>query len=345
MSEIIVQNGAVVINNTWQKDKTARGVVELPLSAIERVTVDSSLVRIHVHGIVHPRPRLTEGDVFNKYAVAYWSEAKANEIKAQIEWQIRSLPERTIPHGWAPPEQGVKAIKAAQKHGTYEDWEREKGQHAEFMALPEEERQQRVIGDLQTKDPALAQRVEAHLELDRQRKDSEHLRPKWFEAGVAQFGDVKVNANGTVTFNGVFYSIKGAKVALDAGMANNKKFGKGRLIMGAAAAPMIGIFAAPALIRKQKGFITLEIELADGTLLSTLGPSKGSGAKDAERVVKQITKQAGPVRPTPASEPAQMPGDADDMATRIEKLATLHAQGILTDAEFAEAKSQVINGG
>jgi hypothetical protein len=37
-------------------------------------------------------------------------------------------------------------------------------------------------------------------------------------------------------------------------------------------------------------------------------------------------------------------GEGDDPATQLERLAALHRQGVLTDAEFGAAKARVIGG-
>jgi hypothetical protein len=45
-------------------------------------------------------------------------------------------------------------------------------------------------------------------------------------------------------------------------------------------------------------------------------------------------------QPAPAAAPVQSEGDAD--VAEIQKLADLHAQGILTDEEFAAKKAQIL---
>jgi hypothetical protein len=42
-------------------------------------------------------------------------------------------------------------------------------------------------------------------------------------------------------------------------------------------------------------------------------------------------------QPAPAAAPAQ-----DDMTAQLQKLATLHEQGVLTDEEFAAKKKQIL---
>lgn len=284
MSSIKVDNGNVVIENTRGKDKTARGTVKVPLGAVKAVTVDGSIVRVHVDGVTHPVPKWTEGDVYNKYAVAYWSENAAEKVKAEIDWAIRSAVDLTIPEGWKPDAQGVKAIQSARKNGEY--WTGKAGPTAKEVKRQEkaerEERRRKHQAEL------------AHIHSFQEPKEvseQEKLAPGFFDKGH-KFGDIRVNFNGTITMNGTHYPAKGARAGVDMGMANHKKFGKGRLVMGAAAAPVVGLLAAPALIRKQKGIITLDVQLADGTVLTTVGNSGQGGVDAAQRVVKEIAKQA-----------------------------------------------------
>jgi hypothetical protein len=46
---------------------------------------------------------------------------------------------------------------------------------------------------------------------------------------------------------------------------------------------------------------------------------------------------------TTSGEPRQA-GEGDDPATQLERLAALHRQGVLTDAEFTAAKARVVGG-
>lgn len=346
MSAITVNGNSIIIDNGRSKHRAIRGTIEIPLAAVSRVTVDETIVRIHVPGIVHPRPRYLEGDQHNRYAVMYMSETKAKKVAAELDWALRSLPSTIAPEGWQAPPQGEKALKSAQKHGTYEDWERDQERAEAFKALSPEEQNRVAVERIRQENPEQADRIAARLEVEKdKRENAEKLAPKWWESGISSFGDITVNGNGTVKFNGLYYDIRGARAAIDAGMANNKRFGKGRLVMGAAAAPLIGIFAAPALIRKQKGFITLEVELADGTILSTLGQSKGRGVADAQKVLQDITRQAGNVtRNEYPGEPSEgVHGDSDALTVRLEKLHELHLQGVITDDEFSKAKATLLS--
>ena len=47
-----------------------------------------------------------------------------------------------------------------------------------------------------------------------------------------------------------------------------------------------------------------------------------------------------PPQPAPAALPSQ-----DDMTAQLERLGALHAQGVLTDEEFAAAKQKLLAGG
>ena len=52
---------------------------------------------------------------------------------------------------------------------------------------------------------------------------------------------------------------------------------------------------------------------------------------------QQAAAQAPPEAPAPAAAPP-----ADDMTAQLQQLAELHAQGVLTDEEFAAKKAQIL---
>jgi hypothetical protein len=60
-------------------------------------------------------------------------------------------------------------------------------------------------------------------------------------------------------------------------------------------------------------------------------PQPAPGVQDAA--------PAGPPAPAAPAVPA-----ADDLTTQLQKLGDLHAQGILSDAEFAAAKAKLLDG-
>ena len=70
-----------------------------------------------------------------------------------------------------------------------------------------------------------------------------------------------------------------------------------------------------------------------------VGTANAVSHRQAQRYAAQgqgADEAAEPAAP-PAAEPA-----ADDVAAQIEKLAALHAQGILTDEEFSAKKAQLL---
>jgi hypothetical protein len=58
-----------------------------------------------------------------------------------------------------------------------------------------------------------------------------------------------------------------------------------------------------------------------------------SDAYEQQQMAAQMAAQA----PAPAAAPAQ-----DELTTKLEQLANLHAQGILSDEEFASAKAKAL---
>lgn len=72
-----------------------------------------------------------------------------------------------------------------------------------------------------------------------------------------------------------------------------------------------------------------------------------SNAVNAKATGQQAAAQPAPVpetAPTPlaAPAPAAMAGPADDLLSKLERLAALHASGALTDAEFTAVKASII---
>lgn len=73
-------------------------------------------------------------------------------------------------------------------------------------------------------------------------------------------------------------------------------------------------------------------------------------AAEQQAQIQQAQIQQTPVPPVPAPAtvaavpPAPAATTGDDFFAQVEKLATLHQQGILTDDEFALAKRRLLNG-
>lgn len=67
-------------------------------------------------------------------------------------------------------------------------------------------------------------------------------------------------------------------------------------------------------------------------------------AAQQQEIQQMQTPQA---TPAPAAAPAPAPAapPANDLTTQLNQLAQLHASGVLTDQEFAEAKQKLLSGG
>jgi Short C-terminal domain len=63
------------------------------------------------------------------------------------------------------------------------------------------------------------------------------------------------------------------------------------------------------------------------------------GAQEQQQGYEQQQQYAEPPPPPPAA-----PDDGDDLTSQLKGLADLHQQGILSDEEFAAAKSRLISG-
>ncbi len=79
--------------------------------------------------------------------------------------------------------------------------------------------------------------------------------------------------------------------------------------------------------------------------------AKAQQAADAEAYRQQqeaeaqaaATEAQAPPPPPPPPPPAPVPA-ADDVLDSLERLAALHAQGILTDEELAQQKARILGG-
>jgi hypothetical protein len=68
-------------------------------------------------------------------------------------------------------------------------------------------------------------------------------------------------------------------------------------------------------------------------------------AKDQRAYEAQMyEQQAAPPQPQVAPPPAPAPAGGGDLASEIQRLADLKAQGILSDQEFEAAKAKLISG-
>ena len=63
------------------------------------------------------------------------------------------------------------------------------------------------------------------------------------------------------------------------------------------------------------------------------------GAADAQAQQQQMAPP-----PEQYAAPAQLPPAQDDLTAKLQQLADLHAQGVLTDEEFAAAKAKLLAG-
>ncbi|WP_454109582.1 SHOCT domain-containing protein [Leifsonia shinshuensis] len=59
-----------------------------------------------------------------------------------------------------------------------------------------------------------------------------------------------------------------------------------------------------------------------------------------QQMAQQAAAQQAAAAPAPAAAPAAPP--ADDMMAKLQQLATLHSQGILSDEEFSAAKAKLL---
>jgi membrane protease subunit (stomatin/prohibitin family) len=75
-----------------------------------------------------------------------------------------------------------------------------------------------------------------------------------------------------------------------------------------------------------------------GRSMGRRAEQQGQAEADQDQRISQLEQQQAPPQP---SQPAPAAPDSSPMIDQLNQLATLHQQGVLTDAEFAAAKAKV----
>jgi len=64
--------------------------------------------------------------------------------------------------------------------------------------------------------------------------------------------------------------------------------------------------------------------------------------RQARKYDQQAEQEPAPQAPPPEAAPAQAAPPEDDLTAKVQQLAALHSQGLLTDEEFAAAKAKAL---
>ncbi len=64
--------------------------------------------------------------------------------------------------------------------------------------------------------------------------------------------------------------------------------------------------------------------------------------RQARKYDQQAEPEPAPQAPPPEAAPAQAAPPEDDLTAKVQQLAALHSQGLLTDDEFAAAKAKAL---
>ena len=64
--------------------------------------------------------------------------------------------------------------------------------------------------------------------------------------------------------------------------------------------------------------------------------------RQARKYDQQAEPEPAPQAPPPEAAPAQAAPPEDDLTAKVQQLAALHSQGLLTDEEFAAAKAKAL---
>ena len=76
-----------------------------------------------------------------------------------------------------------------------------------------------------------------------------------------------------------------------------------------------------------------------GRSMGRRAEQQGQAEADQDQRISQLEQQQAPPQP---SQPAPAAPDTSPMIDQLNQLATLHQQGVLTDAEFAAAKAKLL---
>jgi hypothetical protein len=64
--------------------------------------------------------------------------------------------------------------------------------------------------------------------------------------------------------------------------------------------------------------------------------------RQARKYDQQAEQEPAPQAPPPEAAPAQAAPPEDDLTAKVQQLAALHSQGLLTDEEFAAGKAKAL---
>jgi membrane protease subunit (stomatin/prohibitin family) len=76
-----------------------------------------------------------------------------------------------------------------------------------------------------------------------------------------------------------------------------------------------------------------------GRSMGRRAEQQGQAEDEQDQRISQLEQQQAPPQP---SQPAPAAPETSPMIDELNKLATLHQQGVLTDAEFAAAKAKLL---
>ena len=76
-----------------------------------------------------------------------------------------------------------------------------------------------------------------------------------------------------------------------------------------------------------------------GRSMGRRAEQQGQAEADQDQRISQLEQQQAPPQP---SQPAPAAPETSPMIDELNQLATLHQQGVLTDAEFAAAKAKLL---
>ena len=102
---------------------------------------------------------------------------------------------------------------------------------------------------------------------------------------------------------------------------------------------LLGVAARTAVVAGTATAVSGKVAQGQQAKAQQAADAQAQQQQEAAAQAAATEAQAPPPPPPPASVPA-----ADDVLDSLERLAALHAQGILTDEELAQQKARILGG-
>ncbi|WP_256794978.1 SHOCT domain-containing protein [Terrabacter sp. Ter38] len=106
---------------------------------------------------------------------------------------------------------------------------------------------------------------------------------------------------------------------------------------------LLGVAARTAVVAGTATAVSGKVAQGQQAKAQQAADAQAQQQQEAAAQAAATEAQAPPPPPPPPPPPAPVPA-ADDVLDSLERLAALHAQGILTDEELAQQKARILGG-